>query len=129
MNRRENGIFYQRSMVRFRDITDGTSHTFAIGEKYINPDHYATGRDSGDNESLYVGDDSDILRWSGPKYWPPMRDIPGYTGYYPHRFFGSAHPSGLHFAYADGHVDYIGYDVDLKVYCRLGSRAGETPGL
>ena len=39
------GIVANRSEVRIRDITDGTSKTYLVGEKYINPDAYVTGRD------------------------------------------------------------------------------------
>ena len=35
------------------DIVDGTSTTFLIGEKFIQPDHYTDGIDLGDNDTLY----------------------------------------------------------------------------
>jgi prepilin-type processing-associated H-X9-DG protein len=42
--------------------------------------------------------------------------------------FGSAHPGGAHFAYADGSVHFLGEDLDLSVYRELATRQGEeTP--
>ena len=41
----QTGISYERSQVTVSDIADGTSCTFLIGEKYINRDHYADGKD------------------------------------------------------------------------------------
>ena len=36
-------------------VRDGASNTILIGEKYLNCDHYSTGKDPADNESLYNG--------------------------------------------------------------------------
>jgi hypothetical protein len=44
------------------DITHGTSNTFLIGEKYLNPDAYTTGLDFADNENLDAGFDNDNSR-------------------------------------------------------------------
>ena len=45
------GICYYRSQVAIRDITDGTSNTYLVGEKYLNPDSYFNGMDHADNET------------------------------------------------------------------------------
>ena len=72
---RQTGISYQRSQVKMSDITDGASNTFLIGEKYINSDHYTDGKDLGDSETMYCGDDMDLLRWTGSTArWAPPRD-------------------------------------------------------
>ena len=56
------GICFRRSMIRTRDITDGTSKTYAVGEKFMATDLYTTGQDNSDNEFLYVGFDNDLYR-------------------------------------------------------------------
>lgn len=84
------GICYQHTVLRMTDVLDGTSNTFMLGEKYLNPEHYNTGGDFGDNESLYVGADIDINRWT----WrgsTPLKDKRGITAT---SRFGSAHPGG-----------------------------------
>ena len=37
------GAIYCRSRTRLRDISDGTSNTYLIGERNICPDHYTDG--------------------------------------------------------------------------------------
>ena len=37
------GIVYTGSLVKMSDITDGTSNTYLLGEKYLDPDNYSTG--------------------------------------------------------------------------------------
>ena len=38
--------------------------------------------------------------------------------------FGSYHPGGTHFEFADGHVDFINDKIDIKTYRALGTIAG-----
>ena len=65
-----NGIFFYGSMIRVRDVTDGTSNTFLAGEKYVGPDWYTTGTDPGDNEDAMMGDNQDITHWTCAMYHP-----------------------------------------------------------
>ena len=39
-------------------------------------------------------------------------------------FFGSAHPSGINAAFADGSVHLISFDVDVILFNALGTRNG-----
>ena len=78
------GISYLRSRVKISDITDGTSNTYLLGEKYLSPDYYLNGMDGADNESMYCGYDNDNHRttyYDGthPDH-QPMQDMPGYAG-------------------------------------------------
>ncbi len=56
---RQNGISYQKSTVRIARITDGTSKTALVGEKYLNPDHYFDGAYTADDQCLFSGHDND----------------------------------------------------------------------
>ena len=58
------GLTFLRSEVGFRHISDGTSSTMYVGEKYLNPDNYTTSLDGADNNSMFAGHDWDILRWT-----------------------------------------------------------------
>ncbi len=53
------GIIHVRSTVRLAEITDGTTNTYLLGEKWINPLNYEDGRDLGDDQGPYVSDERD----------------------------------------------------------------------
>ena len=80
------GISYSGSEVKIRDVTDGTSNTYLLGEKPIDTDHYLDGIDGGDDWSWDTGQQDDIVRqvaWYNPtvNYFPPLKDTPGYDDY------------------------------------------------
>jgi prepilin-type N-terminal cleavage/methylation domain-containing protein len=120
-----NGISHQRSTVRMADLLDGTSSTYMVGEKYLNPDHYATGQDIGDDHSLLVGDDYDMHAWTDN---PPLRDTRGFADYWR---FGSNHPGGFQVVCCDGSVKTVSFDIDARTHRYLGNRrdgeAVQTP--
>lgn len=123
-----NGVQFQRSTVKFSDITDGTSNTFILGEKNVNPDFYEVqglDGDIGDNQNPYNGFDADTTRSTYIDDWPPIQDRPGINAI---TRFGSAHPGTLYFALADGSVRGIGYEIDQLIYAAYGSRNGGEIG-
>ena len=71
------GVTYLRSEVKMTDITDGTSKTYLVGERYLDPDHYSTGADSADDQCLFVGFDNDNVRSTYVGYGQPVQDQPG----------------------------------------------------
>lgn len=111
-----NGVFHQRSAVSFNQISDGLSKTYLVGEKYLNPDGYATGFDASDNHSCLIGDDWDMYAWTNT---PPMQDQRGYADSYR---FGSSHSSGFSVVFCDGSVRHLGYDIADDVHRYLGDR-------
>ena len=114
------GVFWRRSKCRLRDITDGTSNTFMIGEKYHNPDHYATGGVGDDDQGWTTGYDYDTVRWTFNRAERmPRPDTPGYTNQY---IFGSVHNSVFGMALCDGSVQWIRYNIDGETYRCLGNR-------
>jgi len=118
------GISYERSEVTLVQITDGASHTYLAGEKYLNPDHYTTGFDGADNENLFVGFDNDLNRSTYPGHGPPARDRPGLGNGVS---FGSAHAAGFQVVMCDGSVHLVGYSVDPRIHRCRGNRAdGES---
>jgi len=113
-----NGICHMRSAVRIRDLTDGTTSTYLIGEKYLVPDYYTTGTDGADNENAYVGYNDDHHRFT---YQGPLVDTPGLFRNYDR--FGSAHPSSWNVVFCDGSVHGMSYDIDATVHRNLGNRS------
>ena len=74
------GVVFCGSLIKMADVTDGASNTYLLGEKYVNSDCYANGQDGGDDEGEFIGDNNDLVRWSGQtatSYWPPIQDAPG----------------------------------------------------
>ncbi len=125
------GIMFLLSMVRAAHVKDGMSNTYLAGEKYLAPDNYLNGQDSGDNESMYVGDNPDITRYTGwastnssGSWLPPQQDTPGYVVDY---MFGSAHSGTFNVVFCDGSVKPISYSIDPETHRRLGNRADGLP--
>lgn len=114
-----NGVSYARSMVKQKDVIDGLSHTFFCGEKYLNPDSYYDGTDTGDNGPMFQGYDWDNCRLTNYT-WMPMRDRRGFGNW--SWYFGSAHPVSFNMACCDGSVHALNYDIDKDAWTRLGGR-------
>jgi prepilin-type N-terminal cleavage/methylation domain-containing protein/prepilin-type processing-associated H-X9-DG protein len=110
------GVIYQASSIRFSDITRGASHTFMLGERYLNPANYYTGMDGGDNEAMFVGCDNDNSRCTLNL---PLRDRYGYADT---DRFGSSHVGGLNMLLCDGSVHFINYDVTIDAWHPMGNR-------
>jgi prepilin-type N-terminal cleavage/methylation domain-containing protein/prepilin-type processing-associated H-X9-DG protein len=119
--RKWTGPIFQRSEIRITDITNGTSNTYLLGEKYLNPVDYKTGADPSDNEHMYIGADNDINRivYCTATQYRPAQDKRGYQNT---RIFGSAHVGAFNMLYCDGRVEAVGYDVDPAVHMRAGDR-------
>ena len=97
------GIHYLRSEIKIADIADGTSNTYMVGEKYINPDWYFTGQDPADDQSLYSGFNNDNSRSTSPTYnSPPRQDT---SGYWNEGIWGSATPARSIWPSATGRCD------------------------
>jgi prepilin-type N-terminal cleavage/methylation domain-containing protein/prepilin-type processing-associated H-X9-DG protein len=119
------GVFYPTSMIRVADITDGTSNTCLVGEKYMNPDHYYDGTDAADNNSAYEGYDWDTERWCFPGSNPVvLQDTSGYTN---DSIYGSSHPNSMNLALCDGSVRTISYSVDVVTFAYLCDRHDDKP--
>jgi prepilin-type N-terminal cleavage/methylation domain-containing protein/prepilin-type processing-associated H-X9-DG protein len=111
--------------VKIKDVTDGLSKTISIGE--IVAGHTL----DSSNLWTYVLSYADCFRVTEVALNTP----PGveaklvHTGSNPGKnngAFASDHPGGAQFLFADGHVDFIGEDIDLDTYQNLSTIAG-TP--
>lgn len=114
------GVYFPGSALEVQEVSDGMSNTFLYGEKYLNPDNYTTGNDSGDNEFAMMGDNEDIVRWTGLSgEYGPRQDTKGYAN---SKSFGSAHASGFNVVLCDGSVRAVSYSVDRETLRRMGNR-------
>jgi len=108
---RNNGLFVYFDKRRSADVRDGLSNTFAAGEVR------AADRWESSNTWTYAITHADGLRSTKN----PLNTFPG-DGIVEDRqngAFGSMHPGGALFLFADGHVDFVSNDIDLSLYRRL----------
>ncbi|MEM8945901.1 MAG: DUF1559 domain-containing protein [Planctomycetota bacterium] len=132
------GVFYPFETVEMREITDGTSQTLAIGERtyslrgFFNGAHYSGGRPWEGGTTRVCSHAAKNMRWG--------ITTPEQTGWYVQAeqhppnankvvtfndlFFGSEHPGGAHFAYADGSVHFLNDDISLTLIRNLATRNG-----
>jgi prepilin-type N-terminal cleavage/methylation domain-containing protein/prepilin-type processing-associated H-X9-DG protein len=135
------GISYYQSAVALRQITDGASHKYMVGEKFLYSDKYYTGDDPGDNAWLWTGWNNDLYRTAGVSYAgsaarnantpspiPPQPDLPSALANDTMRvneanMWGAAHLTAFNMAFCDGSVHSIPYSIDLLIHRRLHNRA------
>lgn len=118
------GVIYVRSQKRLAEISDGTSNTLLVGEKYLNPDFYrgsisATNQDLGDNQYCFTGDDRDMIR-AARGDGGPFLDRKGVTFTYS---FGGPHPGNFSVLMCDGSVRGANYNIDKTTFGNIGNRA------
>jgi prepilin-type N-terminal cleavage/methylation domain-containing protein len=130
------GVCIAHYRLPLRQITDGTSKTYLVGEKHLAPEGYEDcGSDVGENHSAFTGLNWDNVRTTARPtatnqriYEPPQQDLPGKINYWN---FGSAHVASYSAAFCDGSVRDVRYDVDSETHRRYGNRmdglAIETP--
>ena len=148
IDQRWNGIVGDHHGAKISQITDGTSKTLLIGEKWVYELYYAVvtidatndnstnqfpADNPGDNGSLFCGFDLDNVRGCSENL-PPKRDAEfnaknqqtDKKGSHYKEQFGSSHPAGLNLARCDASVDTWNFDVDPHVWASLGARNDES---
>jgi prepilin-type N-terminal cleavage/methylation domain-containing protein len=129
------GISHLRTAIALRSITDGTSNTYLVGEKYIDQYSYTNGESVGDSASLYAGYCTDLHRFTGgvenvkhalEPFAAPLHDYDNSTAGISATYrFGSAHPAGFSMVYCDGSVDFLSFEIDPEVHLRSGHARDE----
>jgi len=119
-----NGVLFLNSRLRFSEIRDGTSQTIMLGE--LIPSEDILGWASGTRSTL---------RNTGSLAGPLRLGVGGgiaTTGSDPVSDneslltvggFGSYHTGGSNFAFADGAIRFLSYNIDVVIYKKLGNRA------
>jgi prepilin-type processing-associated H-X9-DG protein len=107
--------------ISFQQIEDGSSNTFVLAEKRLEPAEYEGAWH--DDRGWTGGWDADGLRSSICTMGQDIDDNPGNVGMQ----FGSAHATGMNAGFADGSVHFLSYDLDQELFNNLGHRSdGQT---
>ncbi len=124
------GTIYHNSKVKMRDLTDGTSNVFLVGEtKYQSTNQTIS--------QYYTWASSDWPRTLGSPAQVAAAVLPINSGTHTpetaHTFdiqsrtFGSHHVGGCQFLMADGSIHFISENIDLTLYRTLAKRADALP--
>lgn len=116
------GVAGPCSEVRATDVADGTSLTYMIGERYVNPGSYFDGMALHDCESWVQGTNNDMVRGGHMEPRPDSSGVPGVRQGWEHFPFGSNHAISFCMSLADGAVKWIRYDIDPAVHKALSNR-------
>jgi prepilin-type N-terminal cleavage/methylation domain-containing protein/prepilin-type processing-associated H-X9-DG protein len=119
------GALTQNRMVRFTDITDGTSNTLLLAEAAGRPKLWRAGR-------LVPGTYSDGAAWAaggllhgrGSTFDGAVQPGPCAVNCTNQREVYSFHPGGANVLMADGSVHFLKAGIDIRVFARLVTRAG-----
>ena len=110
-----NGMFYDISSVKFRDITDGTSNTLAVGERGIPKDlGWGWWLCGGTECEHYVSTERGLS---------PGANVDSWNGTL--RRFWSWHAGGTHFLLGDGSVRFLSYNMDFDTYKATSTISGD----
>lgn len=113
------GISFLRSEIATNQILDGTSKTYLIGERYLDPLQYETGLDGADNETWCTGYNNDNYRST---ISPPLQDTPRVSS---DNRFGGIHSGVFFMAYGDGHVEGVSFNIEPRVHRTRGHRSDQ----
>lgn len=123
------GAILPRLPLELRQITDGTSKTLLIAEKYLRTDLYGdSGREftlntCADNNSPYQGYDWDVIRWSHAARWRQYSPQPDSFIEDPCTVrFGGPHAGVFQGVFCDGSVRAIEYEIDPREMEMIVSR-------
>lgn len=106
-----NGMFFGNSEVKFRDVTDGLSNTFMVGER---------------------GGKLGASLWQGniPETAEPHARILGVSDHAPNSPYGhyedfmSYHTGGVQFLRGDGSVQFVSENMSEVIYHAMSTRSG-----
>jgi prepilin-type N-terminal cleavage/methylation domain-containing protein len=111
--------------VRAKNVKDGLSSTYLIGEKSVTSDNYETGTDPGDDDSTFACPRGTCVRFAKRV---PVHDVPAVENCWSCHNFGSAHPTHWNAVFCDGSVHSLSYEMSFSTHQALASRSSRDRG-
>lgn len=124
-----NGLSFGRSQVVRRQVLDGLSKTYLIGEKYLPKHAVNNGTNCGDDESMYSGFDNDNGRSAEnvPQFDDIAMEMSGAFEVSMSSAFGSSHDGIWQAVFGDGSVHSLSFNIDANIHKSLANREDGTP--
>jgi len=116
-NTNRTGLLYSNSRTRIQEVIDGTSNTFAMGERGIPDDLYWGFFLCGFGDVTGLGDGDNVLTTK-------FGFAPGLPDGKHNLHFWSYHPGGGHFQMADGSVRFVSYSINFTTFQALSTKGG-----
>ncbi|MEM8946583.1 MAG: DUF1559 domain-containing protein [Planctomycetota bacterium] len=137
----QDGALYYGSEVELRHVTDGTSNSFLLGERWYQTRSWMVGGRANSATSIVLYSCKNVdgrypinaplhpnnyyvshVAWgNNPELLPGGQEVVGLHNLH----FGSYHPGGAHFGYIDGSSHFLADDIDPDLYVALASVNGE----
>ena len=135
-----NGVLFHNSDIRFKDIRDGTTNVFLLGEtRYVPTKVHRPTNDTYGGWASSARLDGSPNPYTQASAVFQINAIPG-TGGRPielplnpdmffkmSKLFGSNHAGGCFFAMCDGSVQFVAESIDLEMYQDLAARSNDLP--
>jgi hypothetical protein len=128
------GMFYRNSRTNMRDLTDGTSNVFMLGESHygFRPGQCCEMTSWASGGRYNNGDDLETVVIAGcvsPNSYTGSVTTSSYNPFTASgtKLFGSYHVGGVHMARADGSINFVSNNIDLLTFQQLCNRADGLP--
>jgi prepilin-type N-terminal cleavage/methylation domain-containing protein len=124
-----------KAQIKFKNITDGLSHTLLVGEKHVHPDSQGKTWEGGNGATVWAGGDGSFwcddgmiakVRVAGPRAPLATSDtddtvVPSATN----MPFGGPHPGICQFVWCDASVRSVSTTINSKLLGYLANRMDE----
>ena len=119
----QDGVWRLGRSTRLRDVTDGLTNTYFVGEKAMDPLHYTDGTCQGDQIPIFGDPRSNDTPSSYVRYFvrPAVHDQKNRNNCLVCHDFGSAHMGGWNVLLGDGSVRMQNYSMDFAVQQALAT--------
>ncbi|MDO4550273.1 MAG: DUF1559 domain-containing protein [Planctomycetia bacterium] len=107
-DKNRNGVIFRYSNIRLKEISDGTSYTCLMGEKYLDADVYLANKtgDESDDDSYLGGQNKDTLKCLGDG-----RLVMDRRGLQKTETFGGPHSQAMNMIFCDGRLAAINFNI------------------